>query len=106
MGSSRAPPIAGLLQWLVRRRCVADGRGIVPLVSAGWKPAQLLSILGSSVELERQTEGVVDGLEFIEAHAANKFAESLRSYCGRLFDEYLCCFAVERDGRTKGAPWC
>ena len=35
---------------------------------------------GRSVELKRQTEGVVDGLKFLEIHAANKFAESFRSY--------------------------
>ena len=59
-------------------------------------------LLSSSVEFKRQTEGVVDGPEFIETHAANKFAEPFRSYRRRLFDEYLCFFAVERDGRTKG----
>ena len=59
-------------------------------------------LLSSSVEFKRQTEGVVDGPEFIETHAANTFAEPFRRYRRRLFDEYLCFFAVERDGRTKG----
>ena len=54
-----------------------------------------------SVEFECETEGVVDGLEFVEAHAANKFAESFRSYNRRLFDEYLCFFAVEFDCWAK-----
>ena len=56
---------------------------------------------GRSVELKRQTEGVVDGLKFLEIHAANKFAEPFWSYRRRLFDKYLCLFAVERDGRAK-----
>ena len=47
-------------------------------------------LLSSSVEFKRQTEGVVDGPEFIETHAANTFAEPSRSYRRGLFDEYLC----------------
>ena len=58
---------------------------------------------GSSVEFKGQTEGVVDGLKFIEIDAANKFAEAFRSYRRRLFHEHQCFLAIQRDGRTKEA---
>ena len=56
---------------------------------------------GRSVELKRRTEGVVDGLKFLEIHAANKFAESFRRSRRRLIHEHPCCFAVQRDGRME-----
>ena len=57
--------------------------------------------VSSSVEFKCQTEGIIDRPEFIEAHAPNKFAESFGGHSRRLLDEYLCFFAVERDGRTE-----
>ena len=105
--TNRPSPIAGFRN--VRARTSIDAWDIVVggnIRHVRGEGANMLRrdaarLLNSSVEFKRQTEGVVDGLEFIETHTANKFAEPFRSYRRRLFDEYLCSFAVERDGRTK-----
>ena len=66
-------------------------------------------LLSSSVEFKRQTEGVVDGPEFIETHAANKFAEPFRSYRRRLFDEsgpIVAAFVTSGTPRGRRCPVC